>query len=454
MGDISNPARTLEFRSAWPRFVNGSTHDSAELVETPPAGPGYRETMQLNRPRIAMYSHDTVGLGHLRRNLMIARTLSEPPVHANVLLIAGTAEAKLFPRPPGVDIITLPALCKESGKYQSRTLDIPLEQLTAIRARTICAAIEGFDADLFIVDKVPRGALGELEPTLEFIRGKQTVACVLGLRDILDEPEAVRKEWRDAKNAESVARDYDAVWVYGDRSVYDLVREYHFGPELAEKIRYTGYLDSRVGTTSALRREGARPAHSIALPPRFVLCTVGGGQDGAKLAETFAQIDFPEPLEGVILLGPFMREQTAMELRRRAAANPKLHVVDFVSDPSEILQRAERVICMGGYNTICEIIAHEKPALVVPRVDPRHEQQIRAERLAAMGMLEMCPGDEASPERIQTWLEQSVKRPRRSRIDLCGLLRLPELVGDAVAMAQANGKLVRGGLMSCASPIS
>jgi predicted glycosyltransferase len=41
------------------------------------------------------------------------------------------------------------------------------DELITLRANTIVAALEAFKPDALIVDKVPRGAMGELEPALE-----------------------------------------------------------------------------------------------------------------------------------------------------------------------------------------------------------------------------------------------------------------------------------------------
>ena len=84
-----------------------------------------------------------------------------------MLMIAGAAQANVFAAQRGVDCLTLPSLGKRSdGRYTARSLTIPRDRLVAMRTRSIRAALEEFDPDVFIVDTVPRGALGELEPTL------------------------------------------------------------------------------------------------------------------------------------------------------------------------------------------------------------------------------------------------------------------------------------------------
>jgi len=80
------------------------------------------------------------------------------------------------------------------GEYDVETL----------RAR---AAIEAFEPDAMIVDNVPRGAMQELDATLRHLRANGRTKCVLGLRDVLDEPATVRREWAKVSNEEAI-RDW------------------------------------------------------------------------------------------------------------------------------------------------------------------------------------------------------------------------------------------------------
>jgi predicted glycosyltransferase len=91
---------------------------------------------------------------------------------------------------------------------------------------------------------------------------------------------------------------------------------------------------------------------------------------------------------------------------------------------------------MAGYNTICEILAYRKPALVVPRTEPRTEQLIRAERFAALGLVDMLRPSELTPEAISAWLEAKVERPTAAEevMDFSGVRRLPGLLEEVLAV--------------------
>lgn len=180
---------------------------AADVIEFPTRAP--KETLW--GCRIALYSHDTLGLGHVRRNLLLAQALAEADLNLGILLIAGTRQAGEFDLPPGVDTLILPRLSKQpDGRYCSRSLHVNLSDLVVLRAKTLCAALEAFNPDVLIVDNVPRGAVHELDPTLEYLHARGKTRLVFGMREVLDEPTAVEREWRHAANEETLRRYYDA----------------------------------------------------------------------------------------------------------------------------------------------------------------------------------------------------------------------------------------------------
>jgi len=376
-----------------------------------------------------------MGLGHMRRNLLLAQALQRSRLHAVVLMIAGAREASLLTAAAGVDCVSLPSLRKdEDGQYHPRHLEVSLADLLTLRAKTAGAALEAFAPDVLVVDTVPRGALRELDPVLETLRSRRRTRVVLGLRDVLDDPATLQREWASAQNQEAVRRYYDAVWVYGDPAVYDPVREYAFAPDVAAKARYTGYLDQRVRLTfGGEEDDGKDPIAALGLSPgRLALCLVGGGQDGAVLAQAFEGAELPPDTNGVLITGPCMPDEVRRRLARRAAQRPGRRVVSFMSEPTRLLRAADHVVAMGGYNTVCEVLSFGKPALIVPRVKPRREQLIRAERLQALGLLDVLHPEDLSPAALTHWLARgrTPVRPAREHIDFNGLSRVPRLLVD------------------------
>jgi predicted glycosyltransferase len=200
------------------------------------------------------------------------------------------------------------------------------------------------------------------------------------------------------------------------------------------KFRYTGYLDQRVRLKFA-KSNSAEVLANLQLPPgELVLCLVGGGQDGALLAEAFAQAELPPNTNGIILTGPFMPAEVRQNLHNVAAKQPRLKVLEFVAEPTLLINQADRVIAMGGYNTTCEVLSFEKRALIIPRVQPRREQLVRAERLADLGLIDLLHPDLVNPRTLTEWLAKDGTAPQiRARVNLNGLVRLPQLVEEALA---------------------
>ena len=106
-------------------------------VETMPSLSNQLDTPQ-GKWRIVLYSHDTMGLGHKRRNLLIAQTLGISAINADILMISGMGDGNQFQIPPGIDYLTLPALHKSTdGQYQARRLDISLTEIITLRSQII-----------------------------------------------------------------------------------------------------------------------------------------------------------------------------------------------------------------------------------------------------------------------------------------------------------------------------
>jgi predicted glycosyltransferase len=382
--------------------------------------------------RVALYSHDTLGLGHIRRNLLLAQAIANAPLGATILMLAGAREAALFPMPPRVDCTTLPSIQKgNDGQYRSRRLCLSLRQIVSLRAHIIQGALEAFRPDMLVVDTEPRGAFRELEPALSWLRMQGRTHCVLGLRDIRDDATAVRREWRTTSSDTAIRDYYDEVWVYGDPRVFDVVREYRFPHDVATKLRYTGYLDQRARLDFVQPGDDG-PRLLATLPTgRMVLCTVGGGQDGIALARAFIATPLLHDTFGLVLAGPQMPPDMLEHLRQRTEPSRCVRVLRFVPEPAPLFARADRLITMGGYNSALEAVSFAKPALIVPRVKPRQEQWLRADRLRALGLVDVLHPDELSPGRLGAWLAQEREHPQASgTVDLGGLPRIVEFLKE------------------------
>jgi predicted glycosyltransferase len=383
------------------------------------------------------YSHDTYGLGHLRRTLALA-TFFRTRRQLSQLILTGSPLAHRFRLPPDTDYIKLPSVVKvAAGSYEPRALDLPFGSLRDLRRDVLLGAARHFRPTLLVVDNVPGGLKGELGPTLRFLK-RHSRRLVLGLRDVIDEPERVRAAWAEDGSYGLLDEVYDRILVYGSREIYDPVSEYAFRPLAAEKTRFVGYLGR---APARLSREQIRSELGVGDAP-LVLVTAGGGEDGYRLLRAF--------LEGMrfrrngssfhcLLVGGPLLPRARQQQLQAVARKRSIRFVDFVEDVTSYVHAADVAVSMGGYNSVCELLSLEKPALVVPRISPRTEQLIRARELSRRGCLRMLHPSEADPARLFAETKRLVEdRPKPALPPMDGLERTADALDELLDAAGAE----------------
>lgn len=356
--------------------------------------------------RILVYSHDTYGLGNIRRMLEITRHLVDHDPQLSVLVVTGSPMIHAFRIPERVDYIKLPCVSRsERGAAGVKTLALDYASTIRMRANMILMAALDFAPDLILVDKKPLGIDDELEPMLEALsRGPRPPRVALLLRDILDEPERTRRQWQQGRYHEAVEQHIDSILVVGEAAVFDVVREYDFPPATAAKVRHCGYL-ARPGAHAPAERIRA----DLGLPQHepLVLVTPGGGADGHRLLKTHLDLiasaeatGEPLPFRSLVITGPEMPAALRNDLRRQADLLSGVVLCEFTADMLGCMNTADVVVCMGGYNTVCELLTLRKPAVVVPRTEPSLEQAVRADRLQRAGLFSAVHPDRLTPETL------------------------------------------------------
>ena len=192
--------------------------------------------------RLLIYSHDSFGLGHLKRCRAIAHSLVEHRSDISVLIISGSPIIGSFDFRSRVDFVRIPGVVKlRSGGYTPLGLDIGVEEAVAIRESILHQTAGVFAPDVFLVDKEPMGLRGEAKNTLKMLK-KRGTQLVLGLRDVMDAPDALAEEW-ERKKAVPVLRDlYDHIWVYGLENICAPLDGVDVPGSVYDKLSYTGYL--------------------------------------------------------------------------------------------------------------------------------------------------------------------------------------------------------------------
>lgn len=376
-------------------------------------------TMAGKGRRLLIYSHDSFGLGHLRRCREIAHGLVGAFPDLSVLILSGSPIIGSFSFQHRVDFVRMPGMIKLSnGEYSSHVLNIAADKTLELRAAIILATARIFEPDIFLVDKEPLGLRGEVRETLEMLKACGT-RLVLGLRDVMDDPDSLQPEWA-RKGAHAALRDfYDEIWVYGLPQICDPLEGIELPDSVRRKMTYTGYL------RRSLQMDAGSAASLVGSAP-YVLVTPGGGGDGEALVDWVirayeVQPDLPH--RALIVFGPFMQSDHQAGFRRRIESLVNVEAITFDAHMEALMAGASGVVAMGGYNTFCEILSFNKPAVIVPRSKPRLEQTIRAERAQELGLVAMLdPNSGRDPWAMATALRHLPQQQRPSDVVVPGLL--------------------------------
>jgi len=366
---------------------------------------------------ILMYSHDSYGLGHIRRTMAIAAHLLGPRI--NILILTGSPIAGRFSFPEQIDFVRIPGMIKKTNEeYLPLSIKINARHALDIRKNIITATAKTFQPQLFIVDKEPLGLRKEVLPTLKWLqRCRPNTRAILGLRDIMDDAVTVKKDWNEKGVYQVLESLYSEIWVYGNQEFYDPIAEYDISEAISGKMYFTGYIPRKIPGKEAVRN--IRKEIGIQPGEKLVVVTTGGGGDGYNVMRNY--VDMLESNAGnrlafrsVLITGPFMPQKKRRKIFKRAR---KLGVrtYHFHRQMETIFAAADLVVSMGGYNTLCEILSQGTLSLVIPRETPRKEQMIRAQAFKRQNLVDYIPWGEFTPKILQEKILELLETPEPYR---------------------------------------
>jgi predicted glycosyltransferase len=382
--------------------------------------------------RIAIYSQDGFGLGHMQRTASIAWELYRLRPEASILTFSDSQLGQFFPISPHHDYIKLPSIAKEGpGNWKATHLRMSFPDILDLRKELISNALLHYAPDIFLVDHMPHGAMGELLPALEAMQhfGLRT-QNVLGLRDILDSPEVTINRWQVEGAYDVIERFYARILVFGMQDVYDVAENYQLPESAAKKLFYCGYVANLDHERNAYNIR-ARYLAGASADTRLIVVMAGGGADGyammSTLIEALPMVLEEQPCVLAIITGPFMPVELIADLERRAGKLP-VQMLEAVTDSTSYTSAADLVIAMAGYNTSVEILRNKTPAILIPRAGPSAEQRTRARLFAAKHWVDMIDPDEVTPENLAECISTHLSQPNARKPGT-----LPNLNGAAVA---------------------
>lgn len=336
-----------------------------------------------------------LGAGHLTRAAALARAFAAAG-HETVL-VSGGRPAPLV-RLDGVRLVQLPPLRIEGFDF-TRLIGPDGEaagpDLLAARRSLLLDTLAALGPDAVITELFPLGRRGLASEFLALVeaahRRPERPLILCSVRDILVPPD--RQSKVDEAHAR-VAALYDAVLVHGDPAVLPLDASWPVDPVLADKLRYTGYVDEGGAAPDPQKRQG-------------ILVAAGSSAAGLGLFRAAIAAAGRRPdLGWRILVGHFVPDD---ELARLAADLPPQTVMRARPDYRALMAGAVVSVSQCGYNTAVDLLVTGTPAVLVPFEAGREtEQRLRAERLAALSRARIVPEETLSPETLLAAIQDAM----------------------------------------------
>jgi predicted glycosyltransferase len=404
---------------------------------------------------VLFYVQHLLGIGHLKRALRIVDALAQEGIE--VALVSGGEPVPALACASAARMVQLPPIRARDASFKElvdaagRPVD---DDLRSARRAALLRALAVARPDVVLIEAFPFGRRAlrfELEALIGEARSRSPRPLVLcSLRDIVVIPD---DEKRRREIVDRVRNDFDFVIVHGDPAFIPLEASFPAALDISDRLIYTGY----IGETDALDGADAAPGSDEVTGSDEVVVSVGGGAIGGPLLATALETRRGGFLPGLtwrLLAGPNLSKP---QFEALASSLPERVVLErYRPEFPQILRRCRASVSQAGYNTVLDILAARAAAVVVPFASEHEtEQSLRAERLAARGILEVVPERELSPERLAQAIDRVINRPVQTiAIATGGARRTAALVAsmirsrrDATHTSVENFVLQRTGVM-------
>ncbi len=388
----------------------------------------------MEKPILLLYCQHSLGIGHLVRSFRIAEALVSS---FRIVFINGGPLPDTVAVPAGIEIEQLPPIgMRPEGGLISRDASLDLEDAMAARREQLLRLLTACEPTVLLIELFPFGRRkfkGELIPLLEAANAMARRPLILtSLRDLLVQHPTKQRQ-HECFATDIINAYVDAVLVHADPTFARLDETFTPARPLNAEIHYTGFV--------APKFVAARPVSQ----PGTILVSAGSGTVGAPLFN--AALDAQPTLfertgrAMTLIAGPFLDDATWQVLQRKAAGRDGLTLLRSVPDMVAELRHAAVSISQCGYNTIMDILTAPLPALVVPFVTPKENEQIeRAHRLQKRGIISVIHPDTLNAERlINETIDLLAADMFHPRIDMKGAGTTAQLVRALLAEKREAG---------------
>lgn len=366
---------------------------------------------QRDHARILIYSHDSFGLGRLRRCLAVANALVGQFKGLFVLIISGAQVPTGMGLRARVDFVKIPSVIKlYDGQYTSMEEHIDLRDTLAIRQTIIQNTAASFEPDLMIVDDEPFGLNPEIGETIGLLK-KRGCSIALALPDLIELAEGQKQAKDHSDTFDAINALYDQIWIYGDESFARPFEKLKAPKQLKAKITYTGYLQRNI----------PRGYATLDLPftNPYILVTGDDADRGSELIDwvlTAYENDGTLPHPALLVLSPLLPTAQRKVIRGRAVRLDNVRVLDFEEGSTALMPGAVGVVTSAGYDAFCQMLSFDKRVIFVTTGSDEGCERARANRADDLNLAHVLSAEEArDPHKLAQALHAFPNRPLPSQ---------------------------------------
>lgn len=392
--------------------------------------------------KIMFYCQYLTGMGHLVRSTEIIRSLAKK---FQVYFVNGGPPVAGFPIPYQVELITLPALWLEEGKFKIAEDSLEVEEVKQMRIHQLMLNFARIQPDFLITEFFPFGRhklLFELLPLLEHIKtNSPQTRVVSSIRDFIG-----RQNLHEESDTICylINQYFDLILFHSDPNFQTFAETFPQYKQLNCEIRSTGFVAQSFPEDL---RKNYNPCCNIKNTNNpTILVSVGGGRLGYELLESIIKassiLELKIPHQMQIFTGPFMPESLFIQLQKAASTRNNINLQRYTNRLLEYMQNADLSISLTGYNTTMNILKTGVRAIVVPigHYNKDHEQLMRTEKLAKLGIVEVINPNNLQPnylaQRIMHCLETEVSTNFTNLFNLDGARNTAEILEKFIEQSQ------------------
>lgn len=338
--------------------------------------------------KIMFYCQYLSGMGHLVRSTEIVRNLVK---HFQVYFINGGPEIAGFEMPPQVELIRLPALWLEEGKFTVGD-NQSVEEVKETRKNLLISQFNKIKPDCLITEFFPFGRhklFFELIPFVEHIKATSpTTKIICSLRDVIGKESEPEEE---EIICDLMNRYFDLLLFHADSNFQQFSESFTRHKDIKSEIIYTGFVTQ---SPTNHTNDASQLWGDVNSETAKILVSVGGGRIGYELLERVIAAspilakEIPHFIK--IFTGPFMPEEKVQQLRQLAGDRRNIQIETYTFQLLEYMKTADIALSLSGYNTIMNILSTGVRAIVVPIGHEKQDQEqlMRTQKLEKLGIVD------------------------------------------------------------------